>query len=228
VVASSSVSLSNGGSGEGNGSADLSTEATPTSSAISDNGESTSSAPPFDPLFLTTFGYEGLNVALGLPSSDTERILFSIDNPRPSIDNGRSGTGNTGIANNYIGPIPYTKGDHTLYIQYVDANGTPGEIYSFDYTVDDIVFNFSQQPYDFETESTPAIFTMAIVDSDPNALYDYAYSVDTQTLDQSVEGVGQAGVITLTGLAVGNHVLYVQASREGEKTAVVTYHFTIE
>ncbi len=182
----------------------------------------------FDPLFLTSYTYDGLIVAVGLPAVDTERILFSIDDPEPKIDNGRSSSGTLTLPNNSIGPLPLEKGDHTLYVQYVDAAGVPGEIYTFDYHIDDIVINFSQLPTDPQTEGFPAIFTMAVVDGNPDALFSYAYSVDSETLDQRVDGVGQAGVIQLAGLEAGEHTLYVQAKNADGETAVVAYPFTIE
>lgn len=245
VVASSSISLSNNSStNSGSGSASLGAsgsassgeEANPTSAAFAVSSSSDtptdvpsdSSIPDFDPLFLTIYNYEGLIVTLGLPNSDIAHILFSVDDPEPSINNGRTEPGNSGIANTTIGPIPYEKGDHTLYIRYVDGSGTPGQIYSFDYTVDDIVFNYSQQSYDFATQSYPVVFIMVAIDSDPNALYTYAYSVDSEALDEGVEGVGQGASLILSGLEVGDHVLYVQARGEGLETAVVAYPFTIE
>lgn len=238
VVASSNISLSDSNNGSGSaslgvsGSANSGEEAASTSAAFSVSSSSDtptdSSIPDFDPLFLTIYNYEGLIVTLGLPNSDISHILFSVDDPEPSIDNGRTGPGNSGIANTTIGPIPYEKGDHTLYIRYVDGSGTAGQIYSFDYTVDDIVFNYSQQGYDFATESYPVVFIIVAIDSDPNALYTYAYSVDSQALDESIEGVGQGASLILSGLAVGDHVLYVQARGEGFETAVVAYPFTIE
>lgn len=231
VVASSNISLSS------SGSTSSGAEATPTSAAFAVSSSSdtptlapadNSGIPAFDPLFLTIYNYEGLIVTLGLPNSDVQHILFSVDDPEPSINNGRIGAGNSGIANTTIGPIPYEKGDHTLYIRYVDGSGTAGQIYSFDYTVNDIVFNYSQQSYDFATESYPVVFIMVAIDSDPNALYTYAYSIDSQALDEGVEGVGQGASLILSGLAVGDHVLYVQARGEGLETAVVAYPFTIE
>lgn len=185
-------------------------------------------APDFDPLFLTSYTYDGLIVGLALPDVDTERVLFSIDDPQPAIDNGRNTSGTQTLANNSIGPIPHEKGDHTLYVQYIGANGRESEIYDFDYKIDDIVFNFSQQPYDFETEGIPAIFTMFVVDGDTSALYTFDYSVDTKALDQNVQGVAEAGVIQLEKLEPGEHILYVQATSPGHQTDVVTYPFVIE
>lgn len=184
--------------------------------------------PDFDPLFLTSYSYAGLIVGLALPDVDTERILFSIDDPEPKIDNGRSTSGTLTIANNSIGPIPHEKGEHTLYIQYVDENGETGEIFSLDYKIDDIVFNFTQLPYDLETESTPAIFTMFVVDGDTDALYSYAYSVDSKALDQSVDGVAEGGVIQLQNMEPGEHILNVQATSPNNQTDIIAIPFTIE
>lgn len=243
--ASSNVSLSGSGGDSGSESAGFSVsgsgssgaEATPTRSAfaVSSGGDAPaedpaveSGIPLFDPLFLTTYNHAGLIVTLGLPNSSVDHILFSVDDPEPSVSNGRIGDSDSGIANTTIGPIPYEKGDHTLYIRYVGGSDVPSQIYSFDYTVDDIVFNYSQQGYDVATGSYSVIFILVAIDSDPNALYTFAYSVDSQALDEAVEGVGQGASLILSDLAVGDHVLYVQARGEGGwETAVVAYPFTI-
>ncbi|MEM7111539.1 MAG: protein kinase [Chloroflexota bacterium] len=193
------------------------------------------SVPPADPLadyaplFLTSYSYEGLIVAVDFPTIDVDHILFSLDDPTPTINNGRTTAGTTTIANNSMGPIPLDRGNHTLYVQYVLMDGTTSEVYPFEYEIDDIVINFAQQPYNLQTDGIPAIFTMAIVESDPDGLYTYNYSVDTKALDQSVQGVGQAGVIQLENIEVGDHMLYVRATGiDGEETAVVAFPFKIE
>ena len=193
-----------------------------------EDGQTPASTFEFDPLFLTSYSYQGLIVGLALPEADTERVLFSIDDPQPTIDNGTSRSGTLTLANNSIGPIPHEKGEHTLYIQYIDADGDPSEIYSFDYSIDDIVFNYNALPYDFETQSTPVLFTMAVVDGDTDALYTFAYSVDADTLDQQVDGVAEAGVIQIENLQPGEHTLYVQAGSPNHQTGVVEYPFMIE
>ena len=198
------------------------------SSAGNEKAVDSSAMPDFDPLFLTSYSYDGLIVGLALPDVDTERILFSIDDPEPKIDNGRSTSGTLTIANNSIGPIPHEKGEHTLYIQYVDVHGDAGEIFSLDYKIDDIVFNFTQLPYDLETESTPAIFTMFVVDGDTDALYSYAYSVDSKALDQSVDGVAEGGVIQLQNMEPGEHILNVQATSPNDQTGIIAIPFIIE
>jgi hypothetical protein len=209
-----------------NPTAVLTQEANPTTE--NQNEADPNPVPDFDPLFLTSYSYDGLIISLALPSNETERVLFSIDDPQPKIDNGRSTAGQLTIANNSIGPIPHAKGAHTLYVQYIDAAGNGSEIYNFEYEIDDIVLNFNQQPYDFETEGIPAIFTMFVVDGDTNALYSYAYSVDSKALDQSVDGVAEAGVIQLQKLEPGEHILYVQAESPSDQTGIVTFPFTIE
>lgn len=178
--------------------------------------------------FVTFYSYEGLTVIVVLPEGNVQDLRFSLDDPEPKNSTGMVGVGSQSVANTTIGPIPLVKGDHTLYIQYTDVNGVESDVVAFEYTIDDIVINYQQQPFDFSANGIPVIFTMAIVDSDPNGLYTYNYSIDSPALDQSIQGVGQAGVINVSPVEPGEHTLYVQAVGPEGETNVVEYTFTVE
>ncbi|MCB0035297.1 MAG: hypothetical protein KDE51_14795, partial [Anaerolineales bacterium] len=160
------------------------------------NAYSASSAIELD--FLAFYSSEGLQIALVLPEANIQKVLFSVDDPTPSIETGQIQSGSFTSVSNQIGPLPLERGEHTLYVQYIDANGTPSEIVTYDYRIDDIVVNYTQQPFDFSSNATPAVFTLAVVDADPGALYTYNYGLDPDALTESMQGVGSAGVIQLS------------------------------
>ena len=178
--------------------------------------------------FVTFYSYEGLTVIVILPEGNVQDLRFSLDDPAPKNSTGSTAIGSQTVANTTIGPIPLVKGDHTLYLQYTDATGVESEIFTYEYTIDDIVINYQQQPFDFSANGIPVIFTMAIVESDSNGLYTYNYSIDSEALDQSVQGVGQAGVINVSPVEPGEHTLYVQAVGSDGETNVVEFPFTVE
>lgn len=192
--------------------------------------DSYQNATAFDLFFLPFYSYNGLTITVVLPEGNVQELRFSLDDPNPVNSTGSTSFGGQNIPNASIGPIPLEKGDHTLYVQYTDATGVDSEIYTYEYTVSDIVVNFNQQPFDFSTNGIPVIFTMAIVDAaDPNGLYKYNYSLNSPALDQSVDGVAQAGVIQISPVEPGDHVLYLQAvAPDGTETEVVEYKFTVE
>ncbi len=179
--------------------------------------------------FITFYSYEGITIIVVLPEGNVQELRFSLDDPNPTIATGTTSIGGNSFANTTIGPIPLEKGDHTLYVQYTDVTGVESDLFTYEYTIDDIVINYTQQPYDFSANGIPVIFTMAIVDSDPNGLYTFNYSVDADGLGEVIQGVGQAGVINIIPIEVGEHTLYVQAtSPSGEKTDIVTFDFMVE
>ncbi|KAA3657688.1 MAG: hypothetical protein DWQ04_27325 [Chloroflexi bacterium] len=178
--------------------------------------------------FVTFYSYEGVTVVVILPEGNVEDLRFSLDDPEPKHSTGSVDIGGQSIANTTIGPIPLEKGDHALYIQYTDATGSESDIYTFEYTIDDIVINYQQLPFDFSANGIPAIFTMAIVESDPSGLYTYNYSIDSEALDQSIQGVGQAGVIQVSPVEPGEHTLYVQGVGPEGETNVVEFNFTVD
>ena len=179
--------------------------------------------------FLPFYSYEGVTIVVLLPEANVEELRFSHDDPNPTTGTGSSAIGGQSFANTSIGPIPLAKGKHTLYVQYTDATGVESDVFTFEYEVKDIVINFQQQPFDFSLNGIPVIFTMAVVEEDPNGLFTYNYSIDSDALDESIQGVGQAGVIQFGPVEVGEHVLYVQAVGPGGATTdVVTLPFTVE
>ena len=190
--------------------------------------ESYSSAGFLELDFITFYSYEGLTVIVVLPEGNVQDLRFSLDDPEPKNSTGSTAIGSQSVANTTIGPIPLEKGEHTLYIQYTDATGVESEIFRFEYTIDDIVINYQQQPFDFSANGIPVIFTMAIVDSDPNGLYTYNYSIDSPALDQSIQGVGQAGVINISPVEPGEHTLYVQGVGPEGETNVVEFPFNVD
>ena len=178
--------------------------------------------------FLTFYSHDGLMVVVILPEGNVQDLRFSLDDPEPKNSTGSTAIGSQSVANSTIGPIPLVKGDHTLYIQYTDVTGVESDIFTFEYTIDDIVINYQQQPFDFSANGIPVIFTMAVVESNPDALYTYNYSLDSDALDQSVQGLGQAGVINLVPVEPGEHALHVQAVGASGETNVIEFPFTVE
>ncbi|MCP4423981.1 MAG: hypothetical protein GY803_05785, partial [Chloroflexi bacterium] len=168
--------------------------------------------------FISFYAHEGLTVIVIMPEANWQELRFGLDEPEP----------NHATDNPTIGPIPLEKGAHTLYIQYTDVNGADSAVYTFDYTIDDIVINYQQQPFDFSLDGIPVLFTMAVVGSNPDGVYNYNYSIDSEALDETVLGVGQAGVINFGPVEPGEHTLYVQAVGGDAETEIVEFPFTVE
>lgn len=190
--------------------------------------ESYASASTLELDFLPFYSYDGLTITVLLPEGNVQELRFSIDDPNPTNTTGSNSFSGQTFANTTIGPIPLEKGSYTLYVQYVDATGAESPVYEYPYTIEDVVINYTQQPFDFSTNGIPVIFTMAVVEGDPNGLYTYRYSVDSDALDQSVQGVGQAGVIQISPMEPGDHVLTVQAEgADGATTKPVRFAFTV-
>jgi len=179
--------------------------------------------------FISFYTGDGLNVIVVLPEGNVEEILFSLDDPVPSISTGKQTAGAQSFANPNIGPIPLEKGDHTLYIKYIDVNGEESDIYTFEYTIGDVVFNYQQQPYNFDLGGSTAIITMVVVDGEPDMIQKFSYSIDSDVLDQSDVGLSDALVIQTDALEQGEHVLYIQVTgNDGSQTDVIEYPFVIE
>ena len=179
--------------------------------------------------FISFISYEGITISVILPENNIQELRFSLDDPNPTNATGSSTIGGVARPNSNIGPIPLEMGEHTLYVQYTDATGVDSEIFTFDYVVDEIVVNYTQQPFDFSSNGIPVIFTLATITAGPDDILTYKYSLDAPTLDQSVIGVGQAGVVQFNPVEPGEHTLYLQAvDGNGEETAVVEYQFTVD
>jgi hypothetical protein len=68
--------------------------------------------------------------------STVQKIFFSIDDPQPKTDVGRNAAG---FVNSLIQPLLLPVGDHTFYMQYVDANGVASQVYSQKFRVDPVL-----------------------------------------------------------------------------------------
>jgi tetratricopeptide (TPR) repeat protein len=170
----------------------------------------------------------GTQFVIILPEISTIRqMLFSIDDPDPKTDVGRNASG---FVNSLITPFPIPVGDHIFYMRYVDANGVTSEVFSKPFRVDPVTVIFQQLPPDFATNTIPGTFTVGIlgVDLQQAVAYTYKYSVDNDSLSETLEGFGM-GTLSVTGLAVGEHVLYIQVSgSDGSQTPVVQFPFTVK
>jgi hypothetical protein len=160
-------------------------------------------------------------------ASTAQEIRFSIDDPNPTTPTGMSAAG---FPNILITPILLPVGEHTIYMQYVDANGAESEIYSEQFRVDPISVLFQQLPPDFSTNTIPATFTVGILGAklEDATAYTYRYSIDDNSLSESVDGFA-IQAIQVTGLTPGEHTLYIQATAaDGTQTDLVQFPFTVK
>lgn len=183
-------------------------------------------------------GNPALLLAVLLPEGNVKEILFSVDDPTPSISTGSTQVGSGSIANTNIGPIPFTeKGDHIIYVQYTDANDVVSEVFTYEYTVNDIMFSHQQEPYDFSLEGSPVFVTLTAIDAAADDLSTWNFSIDSDALDQSFQFPGYIVPLRIPGdltaadqgvLEPGEHTVYVQRTRpDGSQTDVVSYTFTV-
>jgi hypothetical protein len=159
-------------------------------------------------------------------AGSAQKILFSIDDSEPKIDTGHNASG---FVNSFISPILLPVGEHTVYFQYIDANGSPSEIYSKTFRVDPVAVSFQQLPTDFSTNTIPGIFTVGILGEkiEDAKSYTYKYSLNDDSLSETLEGFGMS-TIQLAGLTPGEHTLYIQANdANGTQTEVVAFPFTV-
>jgi hypothetical protein len=175
--------------------------------------------------FAPSFSAAGVYIAVALPDFEVQELRYNIDEPQPITSTGA--ISNSATVNTSIGPLSLQKGAHTLYVQYTDGAGVESPLYSYDYTVEDIVMNIAQQPFDAKANGIPVRFTLTVVDGEPDALYTYRYSLDSDALDQSQQGLGSGTIIQLAPVTTGEHTLYVQAELEGAVTNVVQHEFTV-
>ncbi|MFK7803915.1 MAG: tetratricopeptide repeat protein [Anaerolineae bacterium] len=184
-----------------------------------------------------SFGNMGLLLVILLPEGNVKEILFSLDDPTPSISTGAIDVGSSKIANTNIGPIPFEKGDHTVYIQYTDANDVQSEIFTYEYTVNDIMFDHQQDSFDFSINGTPVYLTLTAIDASVDDLSTWNFSINSDALDIEVQFPGQIFPISIPGeyegnpqepLEPGEHTIYAQRTRpDGTKTDVVSYTFVL-
>ena len=160
-------------------------------------------------------------------AGSAQKILFGIDDPEPKTDTGRNASG---LANALITPILLPVGEHTVYFQYIDTNGAPSEVYSKPFRVDPVTVMVQQLPLDFSTNTIPVLLNVGILGDkiEDGKAYTYKYSVDNDSLSETLEGFGFA-TIQLTGLTAGEHTLYIQATDvTGQATDLVEYPFTLQ
>jgi hypothetical protein len=115
-------------------------------------------------------------------------------------------------------------------MQYVDANGTASPVYSKSFRVDPIAVIFQQEPPDFSTNTIPGTFLVGILGAklEDAILYTYQYSVDTDSLSETLEGFAMS-TIQVTGLRPGEHRLYIRATAaDGTQTELVQFPFTVK
>lgn len=162
---------------------------------------------------------DGMQFIVILSESGVKKLLFDIDNPKPTRDTGMIAV--TGTPNTNIGKVPLSVGKHTLYLQYIDANDVPSQIFEKEFEVRQVFATWVQQPIDFSTNLYPGTFQVGVTGAPFEQLFTYKWSVDSDTLDNSVLGVGLFA-IPHKGLAAGEHVIYIQAiAQDGSKTYAV-------
>ena len=175
-----------------------------------------------------TFLADGALFIVIFPETTGQGAFYSIDDPNPQTAMGKTTIGSTRYIDQAVGPLAVPVGDHTFYFRYVDQNGVESEVYSFPFRMEPVIVNFTANPPDFSTGALSGTLLFQIPYVEVANGYTYNYSLDDDSLDQSVAGVAVA-TVELTDLEAGEHVLYVQAvSDSGEKTEVVVFSFTVE
>lgn len=170
---------------------------------------------------------DGVQFIVTLTESGVQKLLFDIDNPKPARETGHVTVGASSFPNPTIGKLKVPVGKHTLYLQYIDANGTPSEVFSKEFTVRAVFGNFQQQPVDLSTNKFPGTFLIGVADVPIEQLYTYKWSIDSPALDNELAGAGMAA-IQLKELTAGEHVLYLRAvDAEGKASAVEQIPFTV-
>ena len=173
--------------------------------------------------------YNGVEFVVVLPEVfNARQLLFGIDEPQPKTDAGHTGAGAQTFVNTTIGPLPLPLGDHTFTVQYVDANGVLSPVTSKKFRVDPLAITFNQQPPDFSTNTIPGLFSVGVVGTQGFEPYTYRYSLDSDKLDQTLNGVAFT-TINVNGLTPGDHTLYIRATAaDGKQTPLVKYAFTVK
>lgn len=178
--------------------------------------------------FLPAFGASEATIAVVLPELSIQELHYNIDDPTPITSTGVVTLAGQVRVNTTIGPLPLEPGEHTLYINYVDRAGEVSPVYSYDYTIQPIGVSLLPQRFNEELSGFPVQVTLAVLDSEPQALYTYRYSVNSPTLEQSQRGLGSGTVIQLAPLPPGDHTLYLQAESDGVSTPIVEHSFRLK
>lgn len=159
---------------------------------------------------------DGMQFIVVLAEAGIKKLLFDVDNPKPTRETGMNAATNT--PNVTIGKIPLPVGEHTLYVQYIDANDTPSAVFEKKFVVRQVFATFQQQPVDFSDNTFPGVFSIGVTGAPFDQLITYKWSIDSDALDNEFLGAGM-GAIQVKGLHAGEHVLYLQArAQDGSKT----------
>ncbi len=178
--------------------------------------------------FLPSFSASEARITVVLPDTSIQELRYNVDDATPITTTGMVTIAGQLRVNTTIGSLPLEPGEHTLYVDYVDRAGEVSPVYSYAYTIQPIAVNLMTQRFDKELSGFPAQVTLAVIDSEPQTLYTYRYSVNTPALDQKQQGLGEGTVIQLAPLPAGEHTLYLQAERDGVSTPVVEHSFRLE
>jgi hypothetical protein len=170
---------------------------------------------------------DGMQFIVTVIDSGIKKILFDIDNPKPTRETGTLSLGGTTVPNPTIERVPATVGKHTLYVQYLDANNTPSQVFNKEFIVRQVFANFTQQPLDFTTNTYSATFLVGKAGAPADRILTYKWSIDSDTLDSTMQGGGLAA-LQVQGLKPGAHVLYLQALDGQNKTTVEQIPFTVK
>ncbi len=172
---------------------------------------------------------DGMQFIVILTEEGIKKLLFDIDNPTPTRDAGTTNIGGTTRPNVNIGKIPLPVGEHTLYLQYIDANDVASPVFEKPFTVREVFATFQQQPVDFASNTYPGTFSIGVTGVPLETFFTYKWSIDSDALDNEQLGAAMGG-IQVTGLAKGEHILYLQAiAQDGSKTYdVEEIPFTVE
>ena len=167
---------------------------------------------------LTIYVYQyndGMQFIVALSEAGIKKLLFEIDNPKPTRDTGINAAG---FPNPTIGKIPLPVGKHTLYVQYIDANDVPSQVFEKEFEVRQVYATWNQQPLDFSTNLYPGTFAIGVTGATFEQFFKYKWSIDSDTLDNELLGAAMGG-IQVKGLKAGDHILYLQAiAQDGSKT----------
>lgn len=161
---------------------------------------------------------DGMQFIVILSESGIKKLLFDIDNPTPTRETGMTAIGANSVPNVNIGKIPLPVGEHTLYLQYIDANDVPSKVFDKKFTVRPVFATFQQQPVDFSDNTFPGTFLLGVTGAPLETFYTYKWSIDSDALDNEQQGAAMTG-IQVKGLKAGEHIFYVQViTQDGTKT----------
>lgn len=160
---------------------------------------------------------DGMQFIVLLSESGVKKLLFDIDNPTPTRDTGMTSLGANSVPNVNIGKIQLPVGEHTLYLQYIDANDVPSKVFEKKFVVRPVFATFQQQPLNFSDNTFPGTFLVGVTGAPLETFYTYKWSIDSDALDNEQLGAAMTG-IQVKGLKAGEHVIYVQAiPQDGSK-----------